>query len=237
MQIDHSPFQDQLVRGLAHRMNNLLTLFYGYLGLLLEDEKLDPATLAGLAQIKEGARCASELITRTQALVRPAKSVWRELDPAALLRDWKPSLEALCPPGITLRLRAGDGLPLVWADAERIRTAVLELVRNAAAAAPQRGGTVCVAASMAEHRPVPMRASLRWLSLTVSDDGPGIAPPIREKIFAPFFSGPAARPDSAGLGLTLALSLVQQHGGILRLKQAGGPTVFEILLPSRSTRP
>lgn len=237
MQIDYSPFQDQLVRGLAHRMNNLLTLFYGYLGLLLEDEKLDPATLAGLAQIKEGARCASELMARTQALVRPAKTVWRELDAAALLREWKPAMEALSGPGVTLRLRAGDELPLVWADSERVRTAVFELVRNAAAALQDRGGTVCVAVAPAEHGRNPQRASLRWLSLTVSDDGPGIAPQLREKIFTPFFSGPGARPDSAGLGLTLAMSFVQQHGGILRLKQASGPTVFEILLPSRSARP
>jgi len=35
MQIQHSEFQDQLVRGIAHRMNNILTLFHGYLGLLL----------------------------------------------------------------------------------------------------------------------------------------------------------------------------------------------------------
>ena len=41
MQIEHSEFQDQLVRGLAHRMNNILTLFHGYLGLLLDNKKLD----------------------------------------------------------------------------------------------------------------------------------------------------------------------------------------------------
>ncbi len=40
MQIIQSEFQDQLVRGLSHRMNNILTLFHGYLGLLLESEHL-----------------------------------------------------------------------------------------------------------------------------------------------------------------------------------------------------
>src|SRR6478752_4020024 len=62
MQIEHSEFQDQLVRGLAHRMNNILTLFHGYLGLLMDNQKLDKETREGLAKIKEGARAASEIV-------------------------------------------------------------------------------------------------------------------------------------------------------------------------------
>ena len=42
MQLVFSEFQDQLVRGLAHRMNNILSLFHGYLGLLMDDQKLNP---------------------------------------------------------------------------------------------------------------------------------------------------------------------------------------------------
>ena len=70
MQIEYSEFQDELVRGLAHRMNNILTLFQGYLGLLLDNEKLDKPTLEGLAKIQAGARAASDLMDRTHALVR-----------------------------------------------------------------------------------------------------------------------------------------------------------------------
>ena len=80
MQIAHNDFQDQLVRGLAHRMNNILSLFHGYLSLVVENEKLDPATLDGLAKIKLGASQASELMDRAQALVRPTASVLREID-------------------------------------------------------------------------------------------------------------------------------------------------------------
>src|SRR5438874_1259487 len=79
MQIEHSEFQDQLVRGLAHRMNNILTLFHGYLGLLLDNKKLDKPTLDGLAKIQNGARAASDLMDRTHSLVRPSSAVWREL--------------------------------------------------------------------------------------------------------------------------------------------------------------
>ena len=54
MQIEHSEFQDQLVRGLAHRMNNILTLFHGYVGLLLDNKNLDRGTVDGLGRMARG---------------------------------------------------------------------------------------------------------------------------------------------------------------------------------------
>ena len=54
MQLVFSEFQDQLVRGLAHRMNNILSLFHGYLGLLMDDKKLNPVMKDGLSRILNG---------------------------------------------------------------------------------------------------------------------------------------------------------------------------------------
>jgi hypothetical protein len=98
MQIAHNDFQDQLVRGLAHRMNNILSLFHGYLSLVVENEKLDPATLEGLEKIKLGASQASELMDRTQALVRPTASVLRTIDIGEYLRLLRPGFEAVSRP-------------------------------------------------------------------------------------------------------------------------------------------
>src|SRR5437868_3423779 len=55
MSIEHSASQQQLVTGLAHRMNNILTLFHGYVGLLLDNDSLDKGTRASLAKMKDGA--------------------------------------------------------------------------------------------------------------------------------------------------------------------------------------
>src|SRR5215203_2372497 len=90
MQIAHNDFQDQLVRGLSHRMNNILSLFHGYLSLLVDNEKLDPTTLEGLAKIKLGASQASELMDRTQALVRPTATVLRAIAIGEYLRLLRP---------------------------------------------------------------------------------------------------------------------------------------------------
>ena len=141
MQIDHSEFQDQLVRGLAHRMNNILTLFHGYLGLLLDNKKLDKSTLEGLARIKEGARGGlSELMDRTHSLVRPPTVVWREVKLGDFVRMLKPTFDAIRGPKTELTIVCQDDLPVIWADAARIKTAILEIVRNAMEATDPGGG-------------------------------------------------------------------------------------------------
>ena len=55
-----------------------------------------------------------------------------------------------------------------------------------------------------------------WLSLSVTDDGPGIAPEMVERVFAPFFTS-KKKQNNAGLGLTVALGYVQQLGGVIRV--------------------
>jgi two-component system cell cycle sensor histidine kinase/response regulator CckA len=233
MQIVHSDFQDQLVRGLTHRMNNILTLFHGYLGLLLDDQKLDKSALEGLSKIKEGARAASELMDRTHSLARPSTLVWREINLADFLRTLKPTFEVLCGPRNRIEFEIADGLAPIWADATRIKTAIFEIVRNAIDAT-EAGGLVKVTL---QEAPVPSVAPtvkpLPRLLLTVSDDGPGIPEESADRIFQPFFTT-KKRSSATGLGLTVAQEFVQQVGGSLRFTSEPGRTEFHLLLPTRS---
>jgi signal transduction histidine kinase len=235
MQIEHSEFQDQLVRGLAHRMNNILTLFHGYLGLLLDNKQLDRRTIEGLHRIKEGAKAASELMDRTHALVRPSAVVWREIDLAEFLRLLRPGFERMCGPKTTLHVDCPDEVPRIWGDMSRVKTAITELVRNACEATAD-GGQVRIAVR-SEHAPVTSGSAtqpIQWLSIVVSDDGPGIPRNMTERVFAPFFTS-KKKQNNAGLGLTVALGFVQQLGGVMRLRSAPGETAFQILLPARSS--
>jgi two-component system cell cycle sensor histidine kinase/response regulator CckA len=234
MQIEHSEFQDQLVRGLAHRMNNILTLFHGYLGLLLDNKQLDRETLDGLNRIKEGAKAASELMDRTHSLVRPSAVVWREINLGEFLNLLRPGLETIRGPKTVLEFDCPEDLPHIWGDMSRVKTAVTELVRNACEATAN-GGRVQVELCAEESSAGSNNATqpLHWLSLTVTDDGPGIPPAMRERVFAPFFTS-KKKQNNAGLGLTVALGFVQQLGGVIRLLCEPGKTVFQVLLPSRS---
>jgi two-component system nitrogen regulation sensor histidine kinase GlnL len=62
----------------------------------------------------------------------------------------------------------------------------------------------------------------------VVDDGPGVPEEIRDRIFLPLVSG---REGGSGLGLTLAQTFVQQHGGLIECESTVGHTDFRILLP------
>jgi len=232
MQIEHSEFQDQLVRGLAHRMNNILTLFHGYLGLLMDNQKLDKDTLHGLAKIKEGAKAASELMDRTHALVRPPSIVWREVKLPDFMRMLKPSFDALCGPKTKFILTCQDEVPPIWADATRVKSAIIEIVRNACEATFANGGDVHMDLRATTKPPgTSAKQPLQWVSLTISDAGPGIPEEIQDRIYQPFFST-KKKQNATGLGLTVAAGFIQQLGGILSYTTKPGKTVFQILLPA-----
>jgi signal transduction histidine kinase len=232
MQIEHSEFQDQLVRGLAHRMNNIFTLFQGYLGLLLDNQKLDQETREGLAKIKDGARAASELMDRTHSLVRPPAVVWREIHLYDFIHLLRPTFDAFCGPRTKLTLECPDELPTIWGDATRVRAAIFEVVRNALEAT-FTGGHVKIVVS-ATHKPpgTPAKQALQWISISVTDNGPGIPDELKERIFQPFFST-KKKQNATGLGLTVATGFIQQMGGVLRFESGSGKTTFQMMLPCR----
>lgn len=229
MQFTQSDFQDQLVRGLSHRMNNILTLFHGYLGLLMENQTLDRQTLEGLAKIKQGAAQASELMDRTQALVRPSTTVWRSIDLGEYLRFLLPGFEALRGPRTSIELNIAEDVPKVQGDASRLKLAMVELVKNACEATFANGGNVKI--GLAEESRPGQRT--RWVVFTVEDYGTGIPEDLREKVFTPFFTT-KKKQSSAGLGLTLTANVAQLHKGALRLECEEGRTLAILKIPAVS---
>lgn len=232
MQIEYSEYQDQLVRGLAHRMNNILTLFHGYLGLLMDSKKLDAREREGLERITNGARAASELIDRTHALVRPARSADREIDVAVLLRLLRPSFEARLGPKTELVLEVPEQLPIVCADAAWMKTAIVELARNAIEATIGGGKVKIECMEISEEGGNTDDKGLPWILLRVSDNGTGVPERIADRVFEPFVTTKTQH-ESAGLGLTLALTFAHRHGGDIRFESRRGRTVFELRMPSR----
>ncbi len=236
MQILLSDFQDQLVRGLSHRMNNILSLFHGYLGLLMDDKKLDPVAREGLAKIKEGARAASDLIERTNSLVRPTSAIWREMSLADLLRQLRPTFESFCPAKVRIQVECGEDLPRIWADASRLRMALVELVRNACEAA-KKEVTIRVNVDTGRVQGELFQATTEqpehWITVSVTDDGAGIPAESAERIYTPFFTTKRNQ-QSAGLGLTVALGCAQHLNGALRHHSRPGHTTFEFVLPSKT---
>ena len=238
MHIEQSDFHDQLVRGLTHKMNNILSLFHGYLGMLMSDQKLDPSTVAGLARIRDGAKAASDLMDRTKVLARPSSVVWREVNVRDLFERMQPDMEAACERGVQLKIDLPGNLPAIWTDTTRLKTAIFELVKNACDASPP-GDVInieVVAESQSSATPSAEGKAaqpITWISINITDHGEGVPPELSEKIFHPFYST-KQKQNATGLGLTVALGLVQQLGGGLRYQSKPGLTTFRLLLPSRT---
>lgn len=110
----------------------------------------------------------------------------------------------------------------VVGDPARLRQLVTILVDNAIRHGPL-GGTVSVT----------VRGDPREATLTVDDDGPGIAPADRLRVFDRFWRAPDARPGGTGLGLAIGAWIVGQHGGtIVAEERPGGGSRFVVRLPA-----
>jgi signal transduction histidine kinase len=109
-----------------------------------------------------------------------------------------------------------------WFDPRKLERALYNLLLNACEAVPRVGGKVEV--TVAETSDA--------ISIQVSDNGPGIAESIREKLFHPFIS--YGKENGTGLGLTVVQKIVQDHGGEVILQRTPEErTVFTIVLPGR----
>jgi two-component system nitrogen regulation sensor histidine kinase GlnL len=63
---------------------------------------------------------------------------------------------------------------------------------------------------------------------SITDNGPGIDPNLKERIFFPMVTG---RPDGTGLGLALTQEIISRHGGLIECTSQPGETAFTLLLP------
>ena len=218
------------MRGLSHRMNNILSLFHGYLGLLMDDVKLDAVAKEGLKKIREGARAATDLMERTNAVSRPLGSVEREVSLADLLRQLAPAFAGLHGGEVRLSVKCPDDLPRVTADPSRLRLVLTELVRNACEAAHSKVAIRVTANAENLRTALTSQTAEQWLKIEVTDDGAGIRASDAKRIYEPFFST-KKKPQCAGLGLAVALGCAQQFGGSLTHRSRKGETTFQMLLP------
>lgn len=122
-------------------------------------------------------------------------------------------------------------LPLAVGDKDQLLQVVLNLLRNAAEAAGDKGGTIRLH-TYYEHSFRLRRADgggqALPLQIEVIDDGPGLPEHIKGDVFDPFVSG---RENGTGLGLALVSKIISDHGGWISVTSAPGHTVFRMSLP------
>lgn len=215
----------ELAAGVAHEIRNPLSSIRGfaqYLKHALRD-KPEEKTYADtmISEVDRINRVINDLLT----FARPLKLEAAETDVAEILKHSKRLVEADADArGVTISTQIGGGLQGTRLDANQLKQALLNLLLNALQSVPDGGRIEIGAAADAERKE---------LRLWVTDDGPGILPQEREKIFEPFFT---KRERGTGLGLSIVHKIVENHGGEVLLEspvpETGSGCRFTLLLPA-----
>ena len=145
--------------------------------------------------------------------------------------DWQLDLAVLEPPADATPEEAEDFLPeppLVIGDEARLRQVVVNLLANARVHTPA-----------GSHVTTTLAREGDTLIVRIHDDGPGIAPDVRDRLFERFARGDSSRErrtGSTGLGMSIALAIVQSHGGSIDVDSSTTPedhgTTFSVRLPA-----
>ena len=213
----------ELAAGVAHNLNNSLTVIKGR-AQLLQMKAIDPASLKSLQVINEAVEDGSKTLRRILEFAR--RDSLQGFGPVELDDLINSSIEIARPkwqrktgqPQIEMKIE-GNGPIYVKGDLAELREVVLNLIFNAVDAMPE-GGSIEVGTRLE------IESGCFW----VADSGCGMPPETAARIFEPFFTTKGAK--GTGLGLSASHGIIQRHNGeIFAVSEPGEGTRFEVRLP------
>jgi PAS domain S-box-containing protein len=181
-----------------------------------------PRAQAAIERIIRDGNAAADIIRRIRALFRQTVPAKTSLHINEIIDEVKRLAQDECR-GVSIELDLTQALPPVLADRIQIQQVLINLIRNGAEAMEKPG-------NHAKRLIVRSQYTDECIIVEVCDYGPGVTHP--EKVFEPFYS---TKQNGLGIGLAISRSIVQAHGGVLRVRdnQPQG-TVFSLALPLRS---
>ena len=209
-------------------MNQPLTAIVAYargcLRLLRAPRPAPDMLHEGIDRIVEQGERAGEIINRLREFMRSGESqqstveVVDVIEAAAALAQAEATQN-----GVVINVRLGEPLPPLLVDRIQIEQVLLNLLRNA---------TEALIAARCERRAIIIEARCcgeNAIEITVADTGPGIPPDIEARLFHPFVT---TKDHGMGLGLSISRSIIEAHGGSLRLVAGTAGARFSLTLPT-----
>lgn len=220
IEVERLAAAEEFASDVADAINNPLAALLGRLQMRLEGKPVDP----------EDERLYA-LATRIAAVVQGMSDLGkrralspREVPVPEIVKDAMRPVRALAEEcGVKLTASLEPGMPPMFGDPLLLARALSALLENAVEASAEGGQVELRVAKVAGAGAVRFR---------VLDEGPGIAPELRERVFDPFFS---TRSGSLGLGLALARRIATGHGGRIRIREGPGSglvVTLDLPLPS-----
>ncbi|HEX5824983.1 MAG TPA: ATP-binding protein, partial [Candidatus Limnocylindrales bacterium] len=219
-----------LVAGVAHELNNPLASIVAFSQLIRTDPQL-PVDLRGQAEM------LVQEANRTRVIVQNLLDFARARPAERLATDLRPLVESVLvlqsysfgKGGLDVVVDIPSDLPQVLVDRAQVQQVLVNLTVNAAQAIHDAGsgGTLRIAARAAQRDD-----GESIVRIEVSDDGPGVAPELLDRLFVPFVTTKAPG-KGTGLGLSVSFGIVAGHGGTLRHRPGpdGVGATFIIELP------
>ena len=213
----------RLTGGVAHDFNNLLTVVIGGLDMILQHPD-DRSRVTRLAEAALAAgRRGEQLVRQLMAFSRRQELKLELVDVPGLIEEIEPLVRRAIGEDVNLTIRQ-DG-PVGWSrlDPAQFEAALLNLVVNAADAAPLHGGDIEIALQQRRlaDGEVAGAAAGDYVTVAVSDNGAGMTPEILARAFEPFFTTKDVG-KGTGLGLAQVYGFIKQVGGAAAISSSIG---------------
>ncbi len=214
----------QMIRQLAHEIKNPLGGIRGAAQLLerqLENEELHEYTDVVISETDRLAGLVDTLLGPGGPPMKKPVNIHELLEYVVRLVETEDDKR------LQVHRDYDPGLPLLNLDRDQIIQALLNLVRNAAAALSGHGTVTLRSRAVTNFTIGDVRHRV-IASIEIEDDGPGIPYELQDTVFYPLVT---SRPDGTGLGLPAAQELLSRHGGLIEFESRPGRTVFFVRIP------
>jgi len=221
----------RLAGGIAHHLNNLMTVVTGYCQLILTRIPAADSLRPDIEKIRLAGERAADLTSELLAFSRRQILRPRTVEINRYLSDLSTALQDLAGPSVRVHFLPGHDAGEILVDQDRLRQTLTQLVAHARDAMPG-GGEIRLATAAGERiqpidgiEPPPGR----FVRLSVQDNGGGMDAETRDRIFEPFHS---LKTDGEGLGLSSVYGFVKQSGGYIFVdSKPGRGTTFRLYFP------
>lgn len=228
-QVEKMTTMGEIAMGLAHEIGNPLAGMKAVTQMLLEED-LTGHQREYLGRILHEVNRLSEFLRTFHGFAAP-----QDFHPVAcrleqVLEDvmlW--TRKEARSRGVTIDFSlCGASVPALWADPNRLKQVLLNLVINAIHAMPE-GGRIEIGMCAGLGHPEDLDGAVPKMRFCVRDTGVGIPPEVLPKVFDPFYT---TRADGSGLGLAVVKKIALQHGADIRVESKPGQgTCFELIWP------
>jgi signal transduction histidine kinase/CheY-like chemotaxis protein len=226
----------KLAGGIAHEVNNMMSVVLGCSDFVLQRSDLHPAVRADVEQVREAAERSAAITAQLLAFSRRQMLRPVPLELNAVVRELEPVLRRTLGESVALELRLSP-MGAIRADRGQLQQVLLNLTLNARDAMPLGGRVTIDTAAVelgdrdaAEHPEVRLRRGTYAL-LRMTDTGHGIDQETARHVFEPFFTTKGVG-KGTGLGLSTVYGIVKQSDGYIWVdSEPGHGAAFRIYLP------